>query len=102
MLFLQRKATTLRIDTWLMSCRVLQRGVEDFALAKAVDAARRMGCAILEGHYIPTDKNGMVRDHYQRLGFQSAGREGAATVWRLPIDGWISAPSYISEGSASR
>jgi len=96
-LFAECRGATLRIDTWLMSCRVLQRGVEAFALAKAAEAARTMGCTVLEGHYIPTEKNGMVRDHYQRLGFEPAGTDGAATVWRLAVDRFVSPSSYIAE-----
>jgi predicted enzyme involved in methoxymalonyl-ACP biosynthesis len=83
-----------------MSCRVLQRGVEDFTLAKAVDIARELGCTVLEGYYIHTEKNGMVCDHYKRLGFHSVGMEGSATVWQLSVEGWISSSSsYIYEES---
>jgi FkbH-like protein len=101
-LFFRGNGTTLVIDTWLMSCRVLQRGVEDFALAKALDIARRLGCTVLEGRYIPTEKNGMVCDHYKRLGFHSVGTEGSATVWQLSVEGWVSPSSCcIHEESQS-
>jgi FkbH-like protein len=61
------------IDTWLMSCRVLGRGVEDATLNVVVSEARRLGAARLVGEYRPTAKNGMVREHYERLGFASLG-----------------------------
>ena len=59
----------LRIDTWLMSCRVLGRQVEDATLNLIVVEARNIGAQTLIGDYVPTAKNAMVRDHYARLGF---------------------------------
>ena len=98
-LFFERDCAVLRIDTWLMSCRVLQRGVESFALAKAVATAKAMGCGVLEGRYIPSGKNEMVRDHYPRLGFESVGTEADASVFRLAVAGWTAAHSHIREES---
>jgi FkbH-like protein len=60
---------TLLIDTWLMSCRVLGRQVEEATLNLVVEQARRLGARALIGEYRPTKKNGMVKEHYQRLGF---------------------------------
>lgn len=59
----------LLIDTWLMSCRVLGRQVEPATLAVLAEQARALGARRLIGEYRPTAKNGMVREHYQRLGF---------------------------------
>ena len=58
-----------RIDTWLMSCRVLGRGVEEATLALVVAQARELGATTLIGEYVPTAKNGMVAEHYAKLGF---------------------------------
>ena len=60
----------LFIDTWLMSCRVLKRGMEDFTLNSIVDVARQHGFQKIVGEYLPTSKNQMVELHYERLGFQ--------------------------------
>ncbi len=57
------------IDTWLMSCRVLGRGVEEATLNLVAAAAKRLRAKRLVGEYRPTAKNGMVREHYQKLGF---------------------------------
>jgi predicted enzyme involved in methoxymalonyl-ACP biosynthesis len=59
----------LLIDTWLMSCRVLGRQVEPTTLNVISLAARKLGARRLIGEYIPTKKNGMVKDHYAKLGF---------------------------------
>ncbi|WP_415327597.1 HAD-IIIC family phosphatase [Chryseobacterium sp. MMS23-Vi53] len=60
---------TLFINTWLMSCRVLKRGMEDFTLNTIVETAKKNGFKYVLGEYIPTAKNQMVKDHYERLGF---------------------------------
>ena len=59
----------LLIDTWLMSCRVLGRQVEPTTLNLIAREAAKMGAKRLVGEYIPTKKNGMVKDHYAKLGF---------------------------------
>jgi FkbH-like protein len=57
------------IDTWLMSCRVLGRGVESATLNLVAKNAARLGATTLFGEYRPTAKNGMVANHYEQLGF---------------------------------
>ena len=60
---------TLRIDTWLMSCRVIARTVEEFFFTVLLDRSRRLGYRKIIGEYIPTKKNGLVKDLYPRFGF---------------------------------
>lgn len=57
------------IDTWLMSCRVLGRRVEEAMLAELASAARQRGIASLRAHYLPRERNAMVAEHFDRLGF---------------------------------
>ena len=71
------EADALAIDLWLMSCRVLGREVERATLGLLVGEARARGLSRLVGEFIPTAKNGMVRDLYARLGFQPLDGEGA-------------------------
>jgi FkbH-like protein len=65
----RKKEDTMEIDTWLMSCRVLKRQVEEEVLNELVRLAVSRGCARLAGVYLPTAKNEMVRDFYTRMGF---------------------------------
>jgi FkbH-like protein len=67
----------LYIDTWLMSCRVLGRQVEPTTLNLIAQEAQKLGARRLVGEYIPTKKNGMVKDHYARLGFTVMDRDDA-------------------------
>jgi FkbH-like protein len=76
----------LHVDLWLMSCRVLARGVEEYALNHVVEIARQRGARAVVGQYLPTAKNAMVRDLYQRLGFQkTAEAPDGATTWTLEV-----------------
>jgi FkbH-like protein len=61
--------TTATIDSFLMSCRVLGRHVEDAFLAQIVSLARSRGCKILWGEYLPTEKNTQVAKLYTNFGF---------------------------------
>ena len=61
--------TDLLLDTWLMSCRVLGRQVEEATLAAIVEQARGLGAQRLIGEYRPSVKNTMVKEHYEKLGF---------------------------------
>ena len=59
------------LDTWIMSCRVLGREVERAVLNEIVAEARAKGVRRLIGVYRPSGRNGMVKDHYKKLGFQA-------------------------------
>lgn len=60
---------TLFISEWLMSCRVLKRGMEEFIVDKILSVAAQQGFRRVVGEYIPTPKNAMVKDLYEQLGF---------------------------------
>jgi FkbH-like protein len=76
------------IDIWLMSCRVLGRKVEHMVLREILQHARMAGVRKLVGAYKPTDRNGLVVDHYARLGFTKiAEEESGLTRWELVVEG---------------
>ena len=80
-------AEDLVIDTWLMSCRVLGRQVEPTTLNLIAESAKRLGARRVIGEYVPTKKNGMVKDHYKKLGFTrvDAAADGSSrSVLELP------------------
>lgn len=82
---------TWEIDTWLMSCRVLGRRMEEAVLSQIACAARAGGATALTGRYIPSAKNRMVADHYPRLGFVAAGEANEVeTLWRLDLADYAS------------
>ncbi len=93
---------TVTIDTWLMSCRVLGRGVERATLNLVAAHARALGATRLMGEYLPTGKNAMVREHYTKLGFTplTAEASGASTAV-LDLTAFAPETTFIkiSEGS---
>ena len=73
-------------DTWLMSCRVLGRRVEEAILQSVVEQARAEGAEALVGRYIPSAKNAMVAEHFGKLGFSLTEREpDGGSLWRLAL-----------------
>jgi FkbH-like protein len=58
-----------RIDTFLTSCRVIGRKVEDRLLDMAIDLCRARGHQRIIGEYIPSKKNQLVADFYDTHGF---------------------------------
>jgi FkbH-like protein len=86
----------LLIDTWLMSCRVLGRQVEPTTLNLVAEQARQLGARRLIGEYRPTKKNGMVKDHYSKLGFSvvSSDDSGASRAV-LELNGFTPVPTFI-------
>ena len=69
------------IDNWIMSCRVLGRGMENFVLNAAAHAAREAGSKQLRGEYVATSKNEIVKEHYKNLGFKNQGGQ-----WVLDLE----------------
>jgi FkbH-like protein len=83
----EQPALCWEIDTWLMSCRVLGRGVETMVLNELLHYARDRGIRRLLGAYIPTERNKLVESHYLKLGFTLLDRaENGATRWELDVD----------------
>ena len=86
----KRGSDALFLDTWLMSCRVLGRGVEQATMNLLASEAGRMGAGALVGEYRPTPRNAMVRGHYAGLGFARAGEEAdGAETWRRDLAGFV-------------
>ncbi|MBR6760683.1 MAG: HAD family hydrolase [Oscillospiraceae bacterium] len=69
---LKKQENALFIDTWLMSCRVLRRGAEQYLFNQIVALARRSGYDLLIGEYLPTSKNTMVASFYEECGMTPA------------------------------
>lgn len=81
-----RGAEEWTCDTWLMSCRVLGRRVEEAVLAHIAAAATKAGAKRLIGQYLPTAKNVIVSDHFAKLGFTQDGElDDGGTRWVLDL-----------------
>jgi FkbH-like protein len=93
-LIASRDAESLCVDTWLMSCRVLGRRLEEVMLSSARKYAYATGYKVVAGLYRPTAKNHQVADLYDRLGFDLIETaDSGERRYRLPL---VRVPEYPS------
>ena len=93
----------LEIDTWVMSCRVFGRQLEDEAMNIAVEHARSRGVKALRARYVPTERNGVVSGLFRNLGFEPAddGEAEGPSVWCLPVAAYAPRRTFIQRGGES-
>jgi FkbH-like protein len=95
----RRAARALRIDTWLMSCRVIGRTAEEFLFNHFLEHAGRLGYEWVVGEYLPTQKNSQVADLYPRLGFTRVEtRPDDGTPYQLRLADAAPAPTFVQSG----
>lgn len=81
------------IDTWLMSCRVFKRGMEEYVANHIVKAAKKHGLRNLKAEYIPTAKNRIVCSVYNDIGFEEIKEHH----YQLSVDCYVAKKTYILE-----
>jgi FkbH-like protein len=79
------------IDTLLMSCRVLGRGVEDAFLRAIADTATRYGAKTLTAPFVEGPRNRVIREFIEAKGF----REIQPGNWVLPIPPAPDYPAHV-------
>ena len=57
------------IDTFLLSCRILGKGIEIAFVKKILVLLKDNGVKSVFAHFIPTAKNAQVREFYEKCGF---------------------------------
>ncbi len=100
---IDRDSSSLHIILWLMSCRVLKRDMEYAMLDAVTQKASELNLVQIYGYYLPTAKNGMVREFYKTMGFEQTDMtpdgisEGSgqdapegSTAWVLDVSGDLS------------
>ena len=58
------------IDTFLLSCRIMGRGVEEIMMNQIIEKAKSSGVKKIKGEFIPTAKNKPAENFYEKLGFK--------------------------------
>lgn len=61
---------TGEIDTLLLSCRILGKGIEIAFVKKILSILSENGIGSLTAKYVPTPKNAQVKDFWDKVGFQ--------------------------------
>jgi FkbH-like protein len=73
------------IDTFLMSCRVLGRGVEKAFLGTLCDQAQRSGAKAMRGEFVRSAKNSQTENFYETCGFTAGERAADLANWQLDL-----------------
>jgi FkbH-like protein len=88
---LEKEGLKWSIDTFLLSCRVLGRGIETAMLSRLREEAAKLGAERLGARFIPTPKNkpaaGFLPDH----GFVKTGE----TDWEASLTDILEVPGHI-------
>ncbi|MDR1622766.1 MAG: HAD-IIIC family phosphatase [Synergistaceae bacterium] len=71
------------IDTFLMSCRVMGRGVEDAVLGCVERSLADEGVTAIRGEYRETNKNEPVREFWDKMGYELETEVPGGSVWIL-------------------
>lgn len=88
----KKNMTDMFIDTWIMSCRVLKRNVEQLVLNEIVTLAKKHNSRRIIGEYIPTQKNGLVKDHFENMGFINENDQ-----WVLAVEEYTNRNTFINK-----
>jgi len=73
------------LDTFLMSCRVLGRGVEKAFLGSVCQYAHANGVKTIRGEFIPSAKNAQTEKFYEACGFIAGNSTAAGLSWHLSL-----------------
>lgn len=88
---------SLRIDQWLMSCRVLGRRMETVMLSAVWNYAQSCGHNKLVGIYSPTAKNVQVADLYNNFGFVLVQEDSNGTrYYEIQLSGDFPPPAFFT------
>ena len=94
---LKHAGSDIEIDEYLMSCRVLQRGVESFTMNNIFSYAARLGAKRVVGRFLPTKKNDMVKGFFKSFGFEMvAEADGGGSQWALAVDAYQPRETFLA------
>ncbi|MEK7551817.1 MAG: HAD family hydrolase [Patescibacteria group bacterium] len=91
----ERKNNIWRIDTLLLSCRLIGRGVEKVLLGYVLNLAKKEDADIVVGVYIPTEKNMMTKDFYKQNNFCEKKVKGEI-VWEHNLQDKYVYPDFLT------
>ena len=83
----------IHIRLWLMSCRVIKRGMEHAMFDQFIKESKKRGIKNIKGAYLKSAKNNIVSSLYGDLGFKNNySKENGDSFWTYQISG-----SYIEK-----
>jgi FkbH-like protein len=98
------QSETMSIRSWVMSCRVFGRGLEQEMMNAVVEEAKARGVRHLIGEFVPTDRNMVIESLFADLGFIRSEVDGADPTgrqdWQLSLDTYTPKFTHIQRISA--
>ena len=89
--------TTLRIDSLLLSCRILGKGIEDAFVKTVLNLMRLDGFRRIRAEYVPTAKNGQTASFYDRIGMTLIGTDEDGTKhYEMDLDEVFDIKNYFN------
>ncbi len=93
----EKAAEVWKIDSWLQSCRILERGVEQCLMNHVFSQARNERIKQIMGEYKPTDRNTMVAGFYEKMNFTPNGQDsGEHLQWVFDVEKFQPFKTFIS------
>ena len=82
------------IETLLLSCRILGKGIEQAFLSYCLNLLKMEGVQKIHASYLPTAKNSQVSDFYDRMGFSLTDIRNESKYYELPLHEELSIKPY--------
>ena len=86
---------TWRIDTLLLSCRILGRKIENIVFVFLCNEAERQGVKKIIGEFIPTQKNAPAATFFPSVGFRLAAKDGVRETYEYTLGLRHAYPDFI-------
>ena len=94
---LKRLSDSAEIDSLLLSCRAMGKGIEDVMIAVVANQTRQMGLTNLRATYIPTKKNIPIRDFLPAKGFLQNYKSEEITKYFIELKKQnLPVPEYVT------
>lgn len=93
-IILTKNGEKAEIDTLLLSCRILGKGIETAFVKTVLNELFCKGIATVNAKYIPTAKNRQVSDFYDKIGFTLSGESEGVKSYTTSLDGLLKIDDY--------
>lgn len=93
-IILSRDGKKAFVDTLLLSCRILGKGIETAFVKAILNILNKKGVETVGAQYIATAKNGLVRDFYDKLGFNLCSESEGVKRYAISVGGSLDIPDY--------
>jgi FkbH-like protein len=96
--FLRRDAEEVRVENYVLSCRVFSRGIESACLSAVLEHARATGARRVMGRYRPTPRNAAFASFYTEHGFVPTGpdpQDSGTVLFQHDLRDIAPAPAHL-------